>query len=330
MGYSPRSMICTAGFRDRAITVSLGILLAGSAVGLTLMCSWLNTGAPDGFVRPFASSIWLAALSTFFAGDTIVTVWNGRSSCLCFGPTLEPRLCAALVVVELFALLGYGLAGRWDAFGWAWCLVITLSIAFYHARAAAADRRSKYAAVPPGYLDLEGSSVNDEFNHRFHGSGRHQPRKCSFKFGVWIRNALRVLAIIFMLGLLGGSIFEAQGYLRYAPQGRFVTVTHSTGLSQTVLAQCVTPPNYVPGSYPTFWSEVGGGGHSMSDLWGLRDELVNTYGVRYCSCECCLQNALGCTLILTLSTLRHQMTCPELGGASPLRNWSFTTGSKCP
>jgi hypothetical protein len=29
--------------------------------------------------------------------------------------------------------------------------------------------------------------------------------------------------------------------------------------------------------------QVGGGGHSMSDLWALRDELVNVHGRRYCS-----------------------------------------------
>jgi hypothetical protein len=29
--------------------------------------------------------------------------------------------------------------------------------------------------------------------------------------------------------------------------------------------------------------QVGGGGHSMSDLWGLRDYLVENYGIRYCS-----------------------------------------------
>ena len=36
-------------------------------------------------------------------------------------------------------------------------------------------------------------------------------------------------------------------------------------------------------SLPTIWSEVGGGGHSMSDLWGLRDELVNKHHRKYCS-----------------------------------------------
>ena len=29
--------------------------------------------------------------------------------------------------------------------------------------------------------------------------------------------------------------------------------------------------------------EVGGGGHSMSDLWGLRDAISQRYGRRYCS-----------------------------------------------
>ena len=38
----------------------------------------------------------------------------------------------------------------------------------------------------------------------------------------------------------------------------------------------------VEGAVYTYWSEVGGGGHSMSDLWGLRDEIVRR-GFRYCS-----------------------------------------------
>jgi hypothetical protein len=75
--------------------------------------------------------------------------------------------------------------------------------------------------------------------------------------GACIMSSLRVLAIVFTVLLFVGAVYEALGYADYQPHGTFVAVTMQPG-GQTirVLAQCVTPDDYVPGTYPTMWSEV--------------------------------------------------------------------------
>jgi pimeloyl-ACP methyl ester carboxylesterase len=81
--------------------------------------------------------------------------------------------------------------------------------------------------------------------------------------------------------LLGGAYVQGVGYgILYQPDGQFIKVTYPSGYSHHVLAQCVGPLN---STLPVVWVEVGGGGHSSSDLWGLRDYILLNYPqVRYC------------------------------------------------
>lgn len=74
--------------------------------------------------------------------------------------------------------------------------------------------------------------------------------------------------------LQGGCWLQASGYHSYPPVGEFVTITYPTGQTQRILTHCTGPRDP---TMPTFWFEVGGGGHSMSDLWGLRDYLNDHY-----------------------------------------------------
>jgi hypothetical protein len=67
---------------------------------------------------------------------------------------------------------------------------------------------------------------------------------------------------------------DTLGYNYYSPDGNFVTITYPNGVTQQILTQCVGPSTSI---HPTIWVEVGGGGHSMSDLWGLRDYIVENY-----------------------------------------------------
>jgi len=54
-------------------------------------------------------------------------------------------------------------------------------------------------------------------------------------------------------------------------------VLFGTLLACQVLTRCSGARN---STVPTMWVEVGGGGHSMSDLWGLEEYIVGTYGRR--------------------------------------------------
>jgi hypothetical protein len=98
-------------------------------------------------------------------------------------------------------------------------------------------------------------------------------------FGIALYCCLRVVAFLITGLLLGGAYLQANGYRTYKPEGTFVTITYPNGYKQKILTQCVGPRT----SEPTLWIEVGGGGHSMSDLWGLRDYIQTNYGRRYCS-----------------------------------------------
>lgn len=87
------------------------------------------------------------------------------------------------------------------------------------------------------------------------------------------------IAFLFNGLLLGGCWLQAAGYRNYPPVGTYVTISYPTGQQQRILTACTGPRN---SSVPTFWIESGGGGHSMSDLWGLRDYLNTNYNRRVC------------------------------------------------
>jgi hypothetical protein len=63
-----------------------------------------------------------------------------------------------------------------------------------------------------------------------------------------------------------GCWVQAYGWQNYPPTGQFVLLTYPSGHTQRILTQCVGAAR-APGVI-TWWMEVGGGGHSMSDVWG--------------------------------------------------------------
>ena len=91
--------------------------------------------------------------------------------------------------------------------------------------------------------------------------------------------SLRAIALVLYAFLLGGCWLQAIGYRSFAPDGTFITLKVS-GVGQRILTKCAGPRSDI---LPTIWVEVGGGGHSMSDIWGLRDHIVSKYQRRVCS-----------------------------------------------
>jgi hypothetical protein len=91
--------------------------------------------------------------------------------------------------------------------------------------------------------------------------------------------SLRAIALVLYAFLLGGCWLQAIGYRSFAPDGTFITLKVS-GVDQRILTKCSGPRSEI---LPTIWVEVGGGGHSMSDIWGLRDHIVSKYQRRVCS-----------------------------------------------
>ena len=67
----------------------------------------------------------------------------------------------------------------------------------------------------------------------------------------------------------------------YPPRGQFVHISFPTGETRRVHVWCTGPPA-TSTRRPTFFFDCGGGGHSMSDLWGLQFAL-NAAGRRVCT-----------------------------------------------
>lgn len=126
------------------------------------------------------------------------------------------------------------------------------------------------------------SSTWDDAPLPYHGpyvyQATQQPETGSKRTGLLVAagfNAL-VLAIAFLISglLLGGSTVQANGYRSYPPRGQFVTI----GNNLHVMVYCTGTFN---ATVPTFVFDVGGGGHSSSDVYGMQDAL-NSMGYRVC------------------------------------------------
>lgn len=75
-------------------------------------------------------------------------------------------------------------------------------------------------------------------------------------------------------------LMQAQGYRMYPPRGTFVHISFPSGETRRVHVWC-TGPAASP-ERPAFFFDVGGGGHSMSDMWGVQFGL-NAAGRRVCT-----------------------------------------------
>ena len=278
----------------------------------------LNRGVQGNkLVLPLASATWLNVLVMYFSFSTLIwfmdlplgiSIRDGwRESCCC--SKLQSRLLVSLSqfyheAISLFALLlvfGFFLGLNESAGGWALCLLsLSLLNMWLHRKSSSLsaylsshcqhEGNSKTAdgSVGPDpctagpseadYSPLPGD--NDKSSVRLH----IPPEGCA-KFGrtflVKSYFALQGLAYICTAMLLGGAWLGAAGWQTYTPDGTFVTITYPNGVSSQILTQCVGP---VSSTLPTLWVEVGGGGHSMIDLWGFRDVWTSPpYARRYCS-----------------------------------------------
>jgi hypothetical protein len=87
--------------------------------------------------------------------------------------------------------------------------------------------------------------------------------------------------VVTLVLLLGGAGTIAWGWRTFTPRGTLYPLILADGTVQTVLGLCLGPPANTTGR-PTVWLEVGGGGHSTSDVWGLMETLA-ARGQRVCS-----------------------------------------------
>jgi len=92
--------------------------------------------------------------------------------------------------------------------------------------------------------------------------------------------------VSFLIFLLGGAGTIAYGWRQYLPRGKFYTLNlpltsdPSTIIKQSIHVYCEGPYNI---SLPIIFIEVGGGGHSTSDVYGLMNYFSTQYQRRVCA-----------------------------------------------
>ena len=197
----------------------------------------------------------------------------------------------ALTALRLFSAACYAVAWRWNALICASAAVPLFTVAFLQ-RLRVARAVSRMLARGSDALDARlwehpAEGVVEQENGCNDVDTTTRRLRCRAKCCATLRMTFAVAAMLVSILLLAGSLQEAVGYVSYPANGTWVTITHNRTpsgctITQHILTQCAAPTNYNR-SLPTFWSEVGGGGHSSSDLWGLRDEITGTFGRRYCS-----------------------------------------------
>lgn len=299
---------------SRWVPVLLTCYFMVGLAGLVTNLVNLNRGVQGNkLVLPLASATWLNVLVLFFSLSTLtwfvdlplgVSIRDGwREICCC--SKLQSRVLVCLSqfyheAISLFALLlafGYFLGLNESAGGWALCLLsLSLLNVWLHRNSPSAYSSShegnckttdgRVVVSDPGttgpsdagYTPLPGDS-----NKRAEEIA-NTPEGCA-KFGrtflVKSYFALQGLAYFCTAMLLGGAWLAAAGWRTYTPDGTFVTITYPNGVTSQILTQCMGPQS---STLPTLWVEVGGGGHSMSDLWGLRNVWTSPpYSRRYCS-----------------------------------------------
>ena len=272
----------------------------------SLVC--LNAGSiPSKGIRvvyPYPSVIWVTSLIMFYSFSSLLLIHSKRTlsymnngnpllkCCLKFSNYYWSYYYYNITLFSMLLVLGYFLAYNNGAGLWS-ILLTMLSILNIIIHKQFSE------SLCPIVID---NSVDVEHNHTVNkiiddnnmvdlkvsltdnGISKEYDKKPSSyyltTFGIALYCCLRVVAFLITGLLLGGAYLQANGYRTYKPEGTFVVITYPNGYKQKILTQCVGTRNP---AVPTIWVEVGGGGHSMSDLWGLRDYIQTNYGRRYCS-----------------------------------------------
>lgn len=211
--------------------------------------------------------------------------------------TVVSNIIAALLFI--LYIIGY----RLDAAFWCIPLGIAFGIITYRMRtiySSLFEYRSNKNTVDASLTvdqsidnhSLLPSSINDD-SSRYPSSSDIQPVSIESipvpwknKLFSWTHNLGWCIAITFFFLLLGGAGTIAHGWRTYLPRGKFYTVSlpltkdPSTVITQSIHVYCDGPYNK---SLPIVFIEIGGGGHSTSDMYGLINYLTQNYQRRVCS-----------------------------------------------
>lgn len=300
---------------DRQVLVSVIILSLASLtgfIGLITCLALLDAGTISSprIVAPLTTDVWMAALVLFYASVSLLFLVNRDTNEWFLFFFNGSRQCSVifwryhylgLALVSFLLQLGWFVGYRIDGGAWGLGLFFLFIICYLvESRIVSTSQRTHESrdssSVNSLHITSKSSStviaIEGSANSKYSGgeSSSTHPGIEKSKFstriiciGKWSLFVLRIFTALFTVLLLGGCWLQAAGYRNFPPQGQYITINNAGGIkgySQRILTQCVGQRDP---SVPTIWVEVGGGGHSMSDLWGLRDYITTNYNRRYCS-----------------------------------------------
>ena len=282
--------------RSPHLLVATSALALAGLLGACLHASLLLTPTPPPSGGGSSLNVLLSSLLAIFAGEALWVQLGGLPAASGAYARRCRLACTALplLVVPTLAILlaiGYRLDGS------AWCVPLFLALllpARTQLRWAAEGAAPLPAPLSPRLLTEEGSPAAAE--------GPEQPapapapaalqqlRACCCPAGArplqraafFAHSGLWCAAVVTLTLLLGGAGTIAAGWRRFPHRG---TLYSLPGIPARVHAWCTGPPAPTSrGGAPTIWLEVGGGGHSSSDAYGLQFAL-NAAGRRVCTSD---------------------------------------------
>jgi hypothetical protein len=235
-----------------------GTLALLGAVGVGFHGYYITAPGPL-WVFPNFLGLWLASLTFVFS---LQSFYIRKSEPLTrFRSRVNVYYYALLCVVSALLCIGYFVGYRPDGGAWSIALFLAALLDLLLSRRNDADatwRSSPFSTQRIGLID---------YNTQAKPARHPLPR-----LAVAANTTLRAIALILAALLLGGCWVQAIGYRMYPPRGQFVKLNYAAGQTQAIHVYCAGERN---STLPTFWFVGGGGGHSMSDLWGLQAALVD-------------------------------------------------------
>jgi pimeloyl-ACP methyl ester carboxylesterase len=247
--------------------VSAGLLL-GAVVGTIVCASFLWNPGPV-LMQDMAPDIWICALLTFFAFQTIHHARKRLEDVLNFF-SVQVAYHSLSAAISFAMAICFAIFGRWDQFLLSLLLVLSniLSVVVLwsrhatvgpsHAQALSAEEL-RLGAGGVWWAKLEGVSC------------------ASRTWACWnVMNSCCVGA--FLVLLLNGSIIQANGIVQWPPRGEFMTVhLADANRDARLLYYCEGPKN---ASFPTYLIEADAS-HGLADFWPLQRALTEA-GRRSC------------------------------------------------
>ncbi|KAI9021381.1 hypothetical protein DFJ74DRAFT_672729 [Hyaloraphidium curvatum] len=256
------------------------IFFLAALVGIVTNAILIGHAPARGVVYPRHSSLWLAAMLALFAPQVALQARAQLTSTL----WLYYYLAAASAGSLLF--LAHALGSRAGTAAWAFVLGLCL---FLNAFVASRGRQTFFIGIDASTDDeqplLASEEGAEDSTSVVDGPAGLVDNDIDLAPSMVSRvlragnGFLLAVALPLLFLLVVGAWIQASGYLRHRPRGTFHRVIYADGTSVSIMAYCAGPRDP---SLPAFFFDIGGGGHSSSDLHGLEQELVGL-GRRVCS-----------------------------------------------